>query len=178
MIVLLKIQAAGELTWTFCTKTKKTASDRGKLVDDRLLRHPKFMSKKTAFPESHETSEETCRGIGNYVLDKTSLKIHRRSSTMICQNGNMNPETLLLKEIYFSVMCFVRAKFIHAQSNRSTRGFLLMCASHSLFSSKSVLFLASNPLLQTWITIKLQVCFIWLEHLLKTFENVICTYKN
>ena len=74
MLVLMEIQIIGELTWTFRTKTKKTASDRGKLVDDRPLRHPKFMSKKTVFPQSHETSEETCGGIGKYVLDKTSLK--------------------------------------------------------------------------------------------------------
>ena len=32
-------------------------------------------SEKTAFPECHETSEETCQGIRKYVLDKTSLKI-------------------------------------------------------------------------------------------------------
>ena len=34
----------------------------------------KIMSEITAFPESHETSEETCQGIRKYVLDKTSLK--------------------------------------------------------------------------------------------------------
>ena len=46
MIVLLKIQTAGEYTRTFRTKTRKTASDRGKLVDDRLLRHPNLRPRK------------------------------------------------------------------------------------------------------------------------------------
>ena len=71
----------------------------------------------------------------------------------------MNPATLLLKETNFSLVRFVHIKFIHSQSDRSTRGFLQRCASHNLFSSGNMLLVDSIPLLQTRTTEKTQSLF-------------------